>query len=88
METNEAQIPTERQIDLMRHCIGLNQDPPEKRNYFVAGPGAGDDWDDCLALVELRMMEQRDYPLAEGDSMFLCTPAGIRAATTKGNNHG
>ncbi|HSC06799.1 MAG TPA: hypothetical protein VLD59_08230 [Steroidobacteraceae bacterium] len=67
---------TPKQLEIMRHTLGIGRGQPGWRNHFVTGPGS-DDYDDCEALVELGLMRRRSGgPLSGGDPIYSVTDAG------------
>lgn len=68
---------TENQRDILRHALGLNRSKESYRNYFVTGEGSTD-YADCMALVEVGLMERRGGGSEEtgGDDLFQVTQAG------------
>lgn len=71
---------TPKQIDIVRHALGIGRG--NHRNHFVTGPGS-DDFDDCRALVAMGYMhEYAGNPLTGGDPCFKVTQEG-RAAIAK-----
>jgi hypothetical protein len=71
---------TERQIDILRHALGLNRGKEAYRNHFVTGKGSSD-YADCCALVETGLMVYRKgNELTGGDDLFQVTEAGRRVA--------
>ena len=72
--------PTAKQVDVLRHALGLGRERTPYRNHFVTGPGS-DDFDDCRALVAAGLMkEYRSSPLSGGNPIFAVTAAGRAAA--------
>lgn len=72
-------MSTERQVEILRHALGINRGKEEYRNHFVTGPGSTD-WDDCNELVSLGCMTKRPYNLAPGDFVFHLTELGKQLA--------
>lgn len=71
---------TARQLDVLRHSLGLNERGRGSmyRNHFVAG---GDDEATCRSLVALDLMvEGRKSDLTGGDPVFFVTDAGKKLA--------
>lgn len=69
----------DRQLEILQHALGLNQygQGSQYRNHFVTGPGSKD-YDDCCALVEAGMMQNKGAsPLSGGNDCFVVTRAGI-----------
>lgn len=80
-QMNERHI-TDKQLDTLRHTLGYNYSPRHVRNAFVTGPGS-DDFADCMALVELGLMENRgDSSLLRG-RCFAATEAGHALVRSK-----
>lgn len=67
--------PTPRQIELMRHALGLNYKPAPWRDYFAAEA----DNADCLALVAGGFMKV-GRAIPGGLVYFHVIEAGVRAA--------
>lgn len=66
-------------LGILQHSLGLDQygDGRKYRNHFVTGPGSTN-FDDCTALVEMGLMENRGKSaLTGGDHCFTVTPKGI-----------
>lgn len=75
-------MQTDRQLEILRHALGLKSDGSGRayRHHFVTGPGS-DDYNDCTALVECGLMvRRRGNALTGGDDLFLVTDAGRAAA--------
>lgn len=73
---------TSRQIDILRHALGLKPDGSGRvhRAHFVTGPGS-DDFDDCEALVAAGSMSKRNgSQLSGGDPIYLVTDSGAAIA--------
>lgn len=67
---------TARQLDVLRHSLGLDERGRGSmyRNHFVAG---GEDETTCRELVSLALMvEGRRSDLTGGDPVFFVTGAG------------
>lgn len=77
----------DRELEVLRHSLGLNRSKRAYRNHFAATPGS-EDFKTCCALVERGLMvttrlEETDSPCR----MFAVTPAGeaaVRAAGEEG----
>lgn len=75
---------TPRQRELARHALGLpNKQRTSYRNYFVTGPGSAD-YDDWTAMVEAGEAIGRTSVLLGGDTLFVLTRLGTRAALDEG----
>lgn len=78
----ETTTVTTRQLDILRHSLGLDDYGRGKmfRNHFVAG---GDDEVACRSCVaEGWMVEGRRSDLTGGDPVFFVTDAGKKLATS------
>jgi hypothetical protein len=69
-------VPDQRQLDILRHSLGLTRSKTPYRNHFVTGPGSKDH-PSCMALVDAGLME-RNAPtdLSGGMDCFMVTDAG------------
>lgn len=79
----EFDAATERQVEVMRHALGLNERGRGTmyRNHFVAG---GDDETICRQLVGLGLMvEGRKSDLTGGDPIFHVTESGKKIASAQ-----
>lgn len=77
---------TQRQVEVLRHALGLKADGSGRsyRRHFVTGPGSND-FDDCEALVASGAMTKRaGSPLSGGDPVYLVTDAGAAIAKATG----
>ena len=79
---------TQRQVEVLRHALGLKPDGSGRayRSHFVTGPGS-DDFDDCEALVAIGAMSKRaGSPLSGGDAIYFVTDAGAAIAKAEGRS--
>lgn len=69
----------DNKLHILQHSLGLNQygEGNQYRNHFATGPGSKD-FDDCVALTEMGLMEDYGTRSWTGDMhCFVVTPAGI-----------
>lgn len=96
LETNEGQVPlpvgdgkkpTDKQIDILLHALGLDYNPRHTRNHFAAYPEE-DDWGDLLELEKLGLMFRAESSvldkLSPGMVYFHATEKGKRLAGAYG----
>lgn len=76
---------SEKQIDMMRHAIGLNYKPKHDRNYFALGEGS-DGWQEWLDLEQRGYATKRKatFQSAEPFYYFYLTEKGIAAVSEQG----
>ena len=68
--------PTDEQILIMQHAIGLAMNETEYRNHFCAAPGHFD-WEDLLILEKEGLMRRVHSPVPmEDDATFMVTNEG------------
>lgn len=92
LETNEGQVilplgsskkPTDRQMNILLHTLGLDYKPRHTRNHFAAYPEE-DDWNDLLELEKLELMFRTERgvldKLSPGMVYFHATEKGKRLA--------
>lgn len=69
---------TEKQLDHLRHALGLNDSKHSNRNYFATEPGCYH-WDDIQALVSEGLMRPGRM-IPGGLQYFHATEEGKKAA--------
>lgn len=77
---------TAKQVGILRHALGLNDDGGGRayRNHFVTGPGS-DDFEDCEAMVARGAMTKRlASELSGGDPVYRVTEVGFAIAKATG----
>lgn len=67
---------SKNQIDILRHCLGLNMRDKPYRNYFVADEGH-EDWGDLVALEQLGLMERQPPNPNSEFAVFCVTDSGF-----------
>lgn len=68
--------PTAKQLDILRHTLGVGRGPAGWRNYFITGPGT-DDHPHCEAMVAAGWMTKREGTALSGwDDVYSVTEAG------------
>lgn len=68
--------PTRRQLDIMRHALGLPHSAEGYRNYFVTGPGSSDYSHIQELCQEGYMRRVENAQLPEGDECYMVTNEG------------
>lgn len=72
--------PSEAQLHILRHSLGLNYGKEIYRNHFCTNERTTD-WPDCVALVDMGLMtRQKGGALTGGDDVFYVTEAGEKVA--------
>jgi len=82
MPTQPNKAPTEQELEILRHTLGLKRGDVAYRNHFCADEGH-DDMPILQSLETKGLMKRRSDPLAPG-FVFWATAQGIEAARATG----
>jgi len=80
MSTVNTAQPTDSEVEILRHTLGLKRGDVAYRNHFCADVGH-DDMPQLESLVSKGLMRKRADPLAPG-FVYYATAQGIEAART------
>jgi len=70
-------IPTENEIEIIKHSLGLNRRAKPYRNYFCTGEGSTD-FDACENLVNQKLMTRHKKEFIT-DYIYCVTEEGKRS---------
>ncbi len=76
-ETKVEMKLSKKQIDILKHSLGLGRKKKPYRNYFLAEEGHSD-WNDLQDLVKQGAMISKTAPSWTTGTYFFVTPEGAK----------
>ncbi len=74
--------PTDRELEIIKHSLGLNREKIEYRNYFNTGIGS-DDFDDCENLYKNKLMNRLEKSKLFPGYFYIVTDLGKESLNEK-----